>query len=112
MLDGSMSRLYTGENVKLRQSKGDLHGSEVNQPDRVSLLSGRISWFLGWLAKGIRILPITGAYYGKKHAPSLANACMRVNCYIERGALPRSYPIYNGLPAMVQTGVLVLKRDE
>ena len=106
MFDGSMSRLACGENVKLRQSKGDLHGSEVNQPDRVSLLSSRLSWFLGWLAKGIRILPITGAYYGKKHAPSLANACTRVNCYIERAYRPRSYPIYNSLLATVQTRIL------
>jgi hypothetical protein len=106
MFDGSMSRLSCGENVKLRPSKGDLHGSEVNQPDRVSLLSNRLSWFLGWLAKGIRILPITRAYYGKKHAPSLANARTRVNCYIERSPRPRSYPIYNCVLATVQTGVL------
>jgi hypothetical protein len=55
MFYGSIERSY-GENVKPRLSKGDLHGSKVNQPDRVSLLSSWLSWFLGWLGKGSRFL--------------------------------------------------------
>jgi hypothetical protein len=67
------------ENLKPRRSKGDLRGSKVNQPDRVSLLSSWLSWFLGWLAKGIRFSYVDRAHYGKKRAPSVANVRTSVN---------------------------------